>query len=230
MILVCVWHCSTTHTLDALCDSVLEHAHLNCAFFFTGLPGGSTAFWLSLSSLFGLTHSHTHPHPSLSFSVPPSQKFEEIYLKECAKSRPAPEAKFNYAWALIRSPARPDIRKGVIMMSGLLEDRFSDRDCLYYMAHGHYRLDDVVVCWGYLPAGGLWGGRAGVNSSGLDVGEDLAELAGVVFFSVLCAWYFFSPAPVAHVNAGAAPTWDLCALREFQAGESFADLSVLRFV
>lgn len=72
------------------------------------------------------------------------QKFEEIYLKECAKARPAPEAKFNYAWALIRSPARPDIRKGVIMMSGLLEDRFSDRDCLYYMAHGHYRLDDVV--------------------------------------------------------------------------------------
>lgn len=33
------------------------------------------------------------------------------------------------------------------MMSGLLEDRFSDRDCLYYMAHGHYRLDDVVVRW-----------------------------------------------------------------------------------
>lgn len=77
------------------------------------------------------------------FTLP--QKFEEIYLKECAKSRPAPEAKFNYAWALIRSPSRPDMRKGVIMMSGLLEDRFSDRDCLYYMALGHYRLDDVVV-------------------------------------------------------------------------------------
>jgi len=82
---------------------------------------------------------------------PPAQKFEEIYLKECAKSRPAPEAKFNYAWALIRSPSRPDMRKGVIMMSGLLEDRFSDRDCLYYMALGHYRLDDVVVC-GLFPA------------------------------------------------------------------------------
>lgn len=84
------------------------------------------------------------PPPPLFFPIFRQQKFEEIYLKECAKARPAPEAKFNYAWALIRSPARPDIRKGVIMMSGLLEDRFSDRDCLYYMAHGHYRLDDVV--------------------------------------------------------------------------------------
>lgn len=30
------------------------------------------------------------------------------------------------------------------MMQGLLEDRYSDKDCLYYMALGHYRLDDVV--------------------------------------------------------------------------------------
>lgn len=30
------------------------------------------------------------------------------------------------------------------MMQGLLEDRYSDRDCLYYMALGYYRLDDVV--------------------------------------------------------------------------------------
>lgn len=30
------------------------------------------------------------------------------------------------------------------MMQGLLEDRYADRDCLYYMALGHYRLDDVV--------------------------------------------------------------------------------------
>jgi mitochondrial fission 1 protein len=31
------------------------------------------------------------------------------------------------------------------MMQGLLEDRYADRDCLYYMALGHYRLDDVVA-------------------------------------------------------------------------------------
>lgn len=39
---------------------------------------------------------------------------------------------------------RANIKKGVIMMQGLLEDRYSDRDCLYYMALGYYRLDDVV--------------------------------------------------------------------------------------
>eukprot|EP00177_Eucheuma_denticulatum_P001517 GFKZ01002721.1.p1 GENE.GFKZ01002721.1~~GFKZ01002721.1.p1 ORF type:complete len:195 (+),score=23.33 GFKZ01002721.1:147-731(+) len=71
-------------------------------------------------------------------------RFEEIYMKECMKSRPDPTAKFNYAWALIRSKERSNIKKGVIMMQGLLEDRYSDRDCLYYMALGYYRLDDVV--------------------------------------------------------------------------------------
>ncbi|CAN8076187.1 unnamed protein product [Agarophyton chilense] len=71
-------------------------------------------------------------------------RFEEIYMKECMKSRPNPTAKFNYAWALIRSKERANIRKGVIMMQGLLEDRYADRDCLYYMALGYYRLDDVV--------------------------------------------------------------------------------------
>ena len=30
-------------------------------------------------------------------------RFEEIYMKECMKARPNPTAKFNYAWALIRS-------------------------------------------------------------------------------------------------------------------------------
>mmetsp|Transcript_15918 Transcript_15918/g.31987 ORF Transcript_15918/g.31987 Transcript_15918/m.31987 type:complete len:155 (-) Transcript_15918:252-716(-) len=72
------------------------------------------------------------------------ERFEETYVKECAKERPAPEAKFNYAWALIRSKIRSDIKKGLTMMKGLLEDRFSDRDCLYYMALGYYRLDDVL--------------------------------------------------------------------------------------
>lgn len=65
-------------------------------------------------------------------------------MKECMKARPNPTAKFNYAWALIRSRERPSIKKGVVMMSGLLEDQYSERDCLYYMALGHYRLDDVV--------------------------------------------------------------------------------------
>lgn len=31
------------------------------------------------------------------------------------------------------------------MMQGLLEDRYAERDCLYYMALGYYRLDDVAA-------------------------------------------------------------------------------------
>lgn len=31
------------------------------------------------------------------------------------------------------------------MMQGLLEYRYEDRDCLYYMALSHYHLDDLVA-------------------------------------------------------------------------------------
>lgn len=143
--------------LSFSCRFVVVLAHVGCPLRLSlALPGLGT------------------PPPPPLVSLLSLQKFEEIYLKECAKARPAPEAKFNYAWALIRSPARPDIRKGVIMMSGLLEDRFSDRDCLYYMAHGHYRLDDVVV---RLACTRRWIVRwaGGVKSCCLDVGEGLPE-------------------------------------------------------
>jgi len=59
------------------------------------------------------------------------------------KERPAPEAKFNYAWALIRSKPRADIKRGIALMTSLHADRFSDRDCLYYLALGNYRLEQL---------------------------------------------------------------------------------------
>lgn len=139
VVMVGTWHGRTANALDAVCSSIL--AHLSPVLSLSCVCLVVQTRYCSLFAPHLLFPSATPP----VFLLFPPQKFEEIYLKECAKARPAPEAKFNYAWALIRSPARPDIRKGVIMMSGLLEDRFSDRDCLYYMAHGHYRLDDVVV-------------------------------------------------------------------------------------
>mmetsp|Transcript_11690 Transcript_11690/g.35634 ORF Transcript_11690/g.35634 Transcript_11690/m.35634 type:complete len:196 (+) Transcript_11690:202-789(+) len=72
------------------------------------------------------------------------KEFEEVYLAECAKERPAPEAKFNYAWALVRSSNRDRIRKGIVMLRGLHEDRYCEDDCLYYCAIGHYRLDNLL--------------------------------------------------------------------------------------
>lgn len=139
-VMIGMWHDSTANPLDAVFGSVLCPSHVYCPAYVWLFERGAAR---SLRLVFSCPP--LPPPPPLFFPIFRQQKFEEIYLKECAKARPAPEAKFNYAWALIRSPARPDIRKGVIMMSGLLEDRFSDRDCLYYMAHGHYRLDDVVV-------------------------------------------------------------------------------------
>jgi hypothetical protein len=37
-----------------------------------------------------------------------AKRFEEMHMKECMKARPNPTAKFNYAWALIRSK---DVRR-----------------------------------------------------------------------------------------------------------------------
>eukprot|EP00188_Purpureofilum_apyrenoidigerum_P002702 Plantae.Rhodophyta-Purpureofilum_apyrenoidigerum.ctg2768.p1 GENE.Plantae.Rhodophyta-Purpureofilum_apyrenoidigerum.ctg2768~~Plantae.Rhodophyta-Purpureofilum_apyrenoidigerum.ctg2768.p1 ORF type:complete len:216 (+),score=42.24 Plantae.Rhodophyta-Purpureofilum_apyrenoidigerum.ctg2768:40-648(+) len=99
------------------------------------------------------------PPPAIPDDAPPSaptangggfdlgsnlKDFEEVYLTECAKERPAPEAKFNYAWALVRSQNRDRIRKGIAMLRGLSEDRYCEDDCLYYCAVGHYRLDNLL--------------------------------------------------------------------------------------
>mmetsp|Transcript_42025 Transcript_42025/g.164611 ORF Transcript_42025/g.164611 Transcript_42025/m.164611 type:complete len:190 (-) Transcript_42025:844-1413(-) len=77
-----------------------------------------------------------HLHQSL-------QAFEEDYLKECAKNRPAPGAKFNYAWALVKSQSRAHIKKGVTLLRGLSFDHYRPADCLYYCAVGYYRLDNL---------------------------------------------------------------------------------------
>mmetsp|Transcript_26779 Transcript_26779/g.67164 ORF Transcript_26779/g.67164 Transcript_26779/m.67164 type:complete len:150 (+) Transcript_26779:190-639(+) len=71
------------------------------------------------------------------------QTFEDEFLKESAKQTPSPQVKFDYAWRLLRSSNEHLIKKGLLILQGLLEDGFCDQDCLYYMALGHYRIGDT---------------------------------------------------------------------------------------
>jgi len=76
--------------------------------------------------------------------------FQAAYDEECRRGPPSGECRFNLAWALIRSKQRQQIALGVSYMSLLYDERFSDRDCLYYMALGEFRLDNLATSRRYL--------------------------------------------------------------------------------
>jgi fission 1 protein len=51
------------------------------------------------------------------------------------------QTKFNYAWGLIKSAARPSQQLGVSLLSDLYRTQPSRRrECLYYLALGNYKL------------------------------------------------------------------------------------------
>ena len=55
------------------------------------------------------------------------------------------QTKFNYAWGLIKSSARPEQQEGVRLLSEIFRaspDR--RRECLYYLALGNYKLGNYA--------------------------------------------------------------------------------------
>ena len=49
--------------------------------------------------------------------------------------------KFSYAWGLVRSKDKDDIRRGVSLLEELrFADPSRDRECRYYLAVGHFKL------------------------------------------------------------------------------------------
>jgi len=51
---------------------------------------------------------------------------------------------FGYAYTLVKSQYSNDIRKGVRMFEDLCQSGVDQRDFLYYLAVGHYRLGDFA--------------------------------------------------------------------------------------
>ncbi|KAJ2002192.1 mitochondrial membrane protein [Coemansia thaxteri] len=51
------------------------------------------------------------------------------------------QTKFNYAWGLIKSRAKQEQKLGVALMHEIFnENRERQRECVYYLAIGHYKL------------------------------------------------------------------------------------------
>ncbi|OBZ73741.1 Mitochondria fission 1 protein [Grifola frondosa] len=58
------------------------------------------------------------------------------YQKELAQSHVTVQTKFNYAWGLVKSPIHDHQVEGV----RLLQEPGRRRECLYYLALGHYKM------------------------------------------------------------------------------------------
>ncbi|KAA8494159.1 Mitochondrial fission 1 protein [Porphyridium purpureum] len=71
------------------------------------------------------------------------QRFQRAYDEECQRGKVSLDTQFNLAWALIISGESVQVQEGVLLMQLLREARFSDRDCLYYMALGEFQLENL---------------------------------------------------------------------------------------
>jgi len=76
--------------------------------------------------------------------------FEERYNTERDQLQgdPTADTTFQYAWCLVRSRVKNDVKKGILMLEELLEHNTGEdslrlrRDYLYYLAVGHGRNKD----------------------------------------------------------------------------------------
>lgn len=55
------------------------------------------------------------------------------------------QTKFNYAWGLIKSNRRTEQQLGVRLLTDIFREHIERRrECLYYLALGHYRLGNYA--------------------------------------------------------------------------------------
>jgi len=63
------------------------------------------------------------------------------YKKEEEAGHVTTQTKFNYAWGLVKSPAREQQVHGVRLLQDIYRsDPGRRRECLYYLALGHYKM------------------------------------------------------------------------------------------
>ncbi|XP_041483087.1 mitochondrial fission 1 protein-like isoform X2 [Lytechinus variegatus] len=74
------------------------------------------------------------------------KKNEQLYNAELAQGRVTVGTQFQYAWCLVRSRYRDDMRRGVVLLEELLHGGSPQvqRDCLFYLAIGYYRLKEYT--------------------------------------------------------------------------------------
>jgi len=82
------------------------------------------------------------------------KKFEQKYHEELQAGQVSSLAQFEYAWCLVRSRYPADIRKGIILLEDLFQNRDeeSKRDYLYYLAIGNTKLKEYATALKYVRA------------------------------------------------------------------------------
>merc|ERR1711913_122114 len=82
------------------------------------------------------------------------KKFEQKYHVELNEGKVSSEAQFEYAWCLVRSRYPADIRKGIILLEDLFQNRdeTNKRDYLYYLAIGNTKLKEYATALKYIRA------------------------------------------------------------------------------
>lgn len=73
------------------------------------------------------------------------KRFEEAYNAEVEKGNVSPDTQFSYAWCLIRSDNKSDIHKGVLLLQGLCHSGADQRDYLFFIAQGYYKLNEYKL-------------------------------------------------------------------------------------
>jgi len=68
------------------------------------------------------------------------RRFEDKYTTEKRNNILSDTTTFEYSWCLIRSQYKADIRKGVALLEGLCSSKTDQRDYLFFIAIGHYKL------------------------------------------------------------------------------------------
>jgi len=68
--------------------------------------------------------------------------FEDTYNKACQAGKVPPSVQFEYGWCLVRSQYKDDVRKGVSLLEGLCETNMDQRDFLFFISIGYYKLED----------------------------------------------------------------------------------------
>ena len=68
--------------------------------------------------------------------------FEDNYDKACKAGHVDPTLQFEYGWALIRSQYKDDVRKGVNLLSGLCNTNIEQRDFLFFISIGYYKVEE----------------------------------------------------------------------------------------
>ncbi|CCU98755.1 unnamed protein product [Malassezia sympodialis ATCC 42132] len=78
-----------------------------------------------------------------SLSPAELQVLHDQYETEASSGHITTQTKFNYAWALIKSTHRQQMLQGVALLTDIYRtDPPRRRECLYYLALGHYKLSN----------------------------------------------------------------------------------------